>query len=77
LKLLNKLEKKLVRNEKINIKIVLDQLYLVLEEVFPNGTFQERRTNFSEIYLDKGKMFFKEVYDQFNPLEMNITVLKG
>lgn len=77
LKLLSKLEKKLIRHEKINIKIVFDQLYLILEELFPNGTFQERRTNFSEYYLEKGKEFFAEAYTRFDPFEMDITVLKA
>ena len=75
LKLISKLEKKLERHEKVNLQTVLDQLYLVLEEVFPNGSFQERRTNFSEYYLEDGKEFFKQAYDKFEPLEFEISIL--
>lgn len=75
LKLISKLEKKLERHEKLNLQTVLDQLYLVLEEVFPNGSFQERRTNFSEYYLEDGKEFFKLAYDKFEPLEFEISIL--
>ena len=71
----SKLEKKLERHEKVNLQTVLDQLYLVLEEVFPNGSFQERRTNFSEYYLEDGKEFFKQAYDKFEPLEFEISIL--
>ena len=72
---ISKLEKKLERHEKVNLQTVLDQLYLVLEEVFPNGSFQERRTNFSEYYLEDGKEFFKQAYDKFEPLEFEISIL--
>ena len=75
LKLVSKLEKKLGRHEKINLQTLLDQVYLILEEVFPNGTFQERRTNFSELYVEGGKGFFKQAFDKFEPFKFEINVL--
>lgn len=76
IKVLEKLEKKLARGEKIKHSIRLEQLHAVLNAIFPNGTFQERRVNFSEFYLELGDDFFTQMKNAFSPLEPDITVLK-
>ncbi len=75
-KLIEKLEKKLLKHEKINQKTLLDQLYLILDEVFPNGGFQERQFNFSEYYLEYGKQYLDQAIDMFDPIKPEVSVLK-
>ncbi|MGB0404409.1 MAG: bacillithiol biosynthesis cysteine-adding enzyme BshC [Salibacteraceae bacterium] len=76
IKVLDKLEKKLARSEKLKHGVHLEQLHHVLEGVYPNGTFQERRNNFSDVYLELGDDFFNKMKDAFSPLRPDITVLK-
>ena len=75
LKSLERLEKKLRRGEKRNNEIYIRQLHELLEVIFPNGSFQERYTNFSEIVLKNGLDFIDVLLKEFDPLDPNITVL--
>lgn len=76
-KALNRLEKKLIRGEKLNLASQMDMLHTVRDTVFPNGNFQERYLNLSSFYPDFGDQLFELLLDKFNPLAPNILVLEG
>lgn len=74
-KSLDRLEKKLRRGEKRNNSQHLERFHQIRETVFPNGTFQERRVNFSELYSEYGWSFAEKLLEVFEPLDSDITVL--
>ena len=72
---LDKLEKKLLKSQKIINRDRLDRLMLIKENLFPNGSLQERQINFSQFYLDYGKGFTDVLVDNLNPFENKFTVI--
>lgn len=75
-KALERLQKKLIKGEKLNIEVKLEMLYRVLETFFPGGTFQERKLNIAEFYAEIGDALFDELLERFEPLQPDITVIK-
>jgi len=66
---LDKLEKRLLKAERLKLKDELNRLILLQEKLFPNGNLQERYVNFSDLYLTYGdsfKSFLLENLDPFN-----------
>ncbi len=76
LKALDRLQKKLVKGEKLNIELKLEMYYRLMESVFPGGTFQERKLNIASFYAELGDALFEELLDKFEPLQPDITLLK-
>ena len=73
---IDRLEKKLIRGEKLHLETDLEMMYRVKDSVFPNGSFQERYYNISEFYPQRGDRLFDELLEAFNPLQPDITILK-
>jgi uncharacterized protein YllA (UPF0747 family) len=48
---------------------------LIKENLFPNGSLQERQINFSQFYLDYGKGFTDVLVDNLNPFENKFKVI--
>lgn len=69
------LEKKLVKAEKINYKVRLDQVEHIKNDLFPHGSLQERTENFGLFYVKWGQAFIDELVRNFEPLDFKFAVL--
>ena len=65
---LENLEKRLLKAEKKAYKNQLDSIIQLQNELFPNQRLQERALNFSEFYLESGKLLIKNLTEVLNPL---------
>ena len=72
---LDKLEQKLIRNEKKRHEIALEKITNIKHQLFPNNTLQERYTNFIPFYLKHGDNFIEILKENLNPLNPNFVVL--
>lgn len=75
LKGLDQLEKRLLRAEKRRLKDILDRMTAIQDELFPNGSLQERQLNFSEVYLEMGDALIPFLMDALDPLDLNFSIL--
>ncbi len=75
---LENLEKRLRKSEKRKHSAFLERAERLQQELFPKGSLQERKSNFSEIAVDYGMKFIKELY-KIDPLvpEFSIFVLSN
>lgn len=69
------LEKKLIKAEKRNYAVRLEQLSAVKAELFPKDSLQERTENFGLMYVKWGQSFIDELIRHFEPLNFEFTVL--
>jgi bacillithiol biosynthesis cysteine-adding enzyme BshC len=74
-KALDNLEKKLVKAEKRNYQIRLEQIDQIKAELFPKDSLQERTENFGLLYVRWGQQFIDELVKNFEPLDFKFTVL--
>jgi bacillithiol biosynthesis cysteine-adding enzyme BshC len=70
------LEKRLQKAEERKYSTQLTQLDTVLEVLFPNGTPQERSTNFLEYYLDN-RLFIAQLLETLDPLDFRFMILEA
>jgi uncharacterized protein YllA (UPF0747 family) len=56
-------------------KDYLNRLEALHLELFPNGSLQERFTNFSEFYMDHGDELIKRLKLELDPLNQKFHVL--
>ena len=75
LKGLENLEKRLLKAEKRQNADVLERIIQLQNELFPNQSLQERRSNFSEFYVDFGDDYIQKLHDNLKPLASNFTIL--
>jgi len=68
------LEKRLLRAEKKSHKNYVERIEQIHLELFPNGTLQERFSNFSEFYLDYGEEFIERLKFELVPLNQNFHI---
>ena len=47
----------------------------IQKELFPNGSLQERNTNFSEFYLEYGESLIPKLIENLKPLKSEFTIL--
>ena len=71
---LDDLEKRLIRYRKKQLDTDMQRLADIKEEVFPGGSFQERKLSFVEAYATYGKAMFKDLYKAINVLNPNIKI---
>ncbi|SDE42331.1 bacillithiol biosynthesis cysteine-adding enzyme BshC [Mucilaginibacter pineti] len=69
------LEKKLIRAEKRNYQVRLEQLSAVKAELFPKDSLQERTENFGLMYVKWGQLFIDQLVRHFEPLAFEFTIL--
>jgi bacillithiol synthase len=74
-KAMDNLEKKLIKAEKRNFQTRLEQIDQIKEELFPNGSLQERTENFGMLYVRWGQDFIDELIRHFEPLDFEFAVL--
>ena len=72
---LENLEKKLLRAEKKKHADSLNRIAILQKELFPNNQLQERFSNFSEFYLEKGPSLIEILRDELHPLCQNFDIL--
>ncbi|WP_406684085.1 bacillithiol biosynthesis cysteine-adding enzyme BshC [Seonamhaeicola sp. MEBiC1930] len=72
---LENLEKRLLKAQK---KVLSDQVSRMTElqnKLFPNGSLQERNTNFSEFYLEYGELLIPTLIKNLKPLKRGFSIL--
>lgn len=72
---LENLEKRLLKAEKRKHKELLDQIYKLQDELFPNHVLQERQINFSHFYSAHGGYFISMLFENLDPLEQNFNCI--
>jgi len=72
---LENLEKRLLKAQKKKYVAELQRIINLQNELFPNHSLQERKANFSEFYLESGKVLIEKSSAKLNPLEFNFTIL--
>lgn len=75
LKGLEKLEKRLLKAEKIKLKDTLTRIIDLQNELFPNQSLQERQANFSEFYIESGEHLISKLFEQLKPLEQHFKII--
>ncbi|WP_417940038.1 bacillithiol biosynthesis cysteine-adding enzyme BshC [Flavobacterium sp. RS13.1] len=72
---LENLEKRLLKAQKRKLDEELQRVTDLQFELFPNNGLQERQTNFSELYLEKGEQLIPLLIEKLKPLEHNFDII--
>ncbi len=72
---LENLEKRLLKAQKRKLDTELQRVTDLQCELFPNQSLQERQTNFSEFYLEKGEQLIPLLIQKLKPLENNFNII--
>ena len=72
---LEKLEKRLIKLEKENHEISINQINKIKNKLFPNNVLQERSDNMIAFYLNHGNRFIETLIKEINPLDTNFLIL--
>jgi bacillithiol biosynthesis cysteine-adding enzyme BshC len=72
---LENLEKRLLKAQKRKLDSELQRVIDLQFELFPNQSLQERQTNFSEFYLEKGEQLIPLLIQKLKPLETNFNII--
>jgi len=72
---LDNLEKRLLKAQKRKLDSELQRVTDLQSELFPNQSLQERQTNFSEFYLEKGEQLIPLLIQKLKPLETNFNII--
>lgn len=72
---LENLEKRLLKAQKRKLDSELQRVIDLQFELFPNQSLQERQTNFSEFYLEKGEQLIPLLIQKLKPLENNFNII--
>jgi len=75
LKLIESLDKKMMRAEKRKHQTSLNQIDGLKNKLFPSGVLQERVLNIAPLYVMYGDEFIQALLDSFKPLDHKFTVL--
>ena len=73
---LENLEKRLLKAEKRKLSEELNRIEELQNELFPKGTLQERKANFSEFYAKSGDKMIIELLENLKPLNQSFSILK-
>jgi bacillithiol biosynthesis cysteine-adding enzyme BshC len=72
---LEKLEKRLLKAEKLKLKDTIARITDLQNELFPNQSLQERQANFSEFYIESGEHLITKLIESLNPLEQRFDII--
>lgn len=72
---LDNLEKRLLKAQKRKFIDQLNRITNIQDELFPNGSLQERRFNFSAFYEDYGDNLVEGLMQQLNPLNNKFDIV--
>lgn len=70
-----KLEKRLLKAQKRKLSDQVSRMTDLQNQLFPNGSLQERNANFSEFYLEYGEQLIPELVENLDPLERKFNIL--
>ncbi|MEA1784991.1 bacillithiol biosynthesis cysteine-adding enzyme BshC [Arenibacter sp. GZD96] len=71
------LEKRLLKAQKRKLNDHVERIIAIQNELFPNGSLQERNLNFSELFMEWGDDLIPFLSAKLNPLDFHFLVLKG
>ena len=74
-KIIDKIEKRLVKEAKHLSETQLSQLSKLRNDLFPNGNLQERETSFMEFYLTHGPGFIQQLLEELDPLCAKFSII--
>ena len=72
---LENLEKRLLKAEKRVLSEKLSRITSLQNELFPKQSLQERKSNFSEYYLEFGQELIDKLFEELKPLEDGFSVI--
>jgi len=72
---LENLEKRLSKAEKKIHHDKLERILMLQNELFPNQSLQERKSNFSEFYIEYGALFFETLFEKLDPLNHTFSIV--
>ncbi len=72
---LENLEKRLLKAQKRKYQNELERIVDLQNQLFPNGSLQERQANFSEFYIEYGDSLIEKMFDELRPLDNKFTIL--
>ena len=75
LKGLEKLEKRLLKAQKKALSDQVSRMTELQNELFPNCSLQERKTNFSEFYLEYGNRLIPNLIESLKPLHQEFSII--
>lgn len=70
-----KMRKRLLKAERIKMNDKVQRIEQLFNFMFPNGTWQERRINFIQFYVEQGQEFIQEIYKGLLQLENKFIIL--
>ena len=73
---LDRLEKRLLKAQKRKLKDHVIRLTELQNELFPNGSLQERQLNFSALYLEHGQRLIPKLKEALDPLKTEFLILR-
>lgn len=73
---LDALEKRLLKAQKAKYANHIERATAIQNILFPSGTLQERKENFSTFYLDHGRELITILKEQLNPLDSGFSIIK-
>ena len=76
LKGISNLEKRLLKAQKKKLADQVSRMTEIQNELFPNGSLQERQANFSELYLEYGAQLIPKLMLNLQPLKEGFLILK-
>lgn len=74
---LDHLEKRLLLAQKKKLREHVIRLTDLQNELFPNGSLQERQLNFSELFLEFGQGLIPRLLEVLDPFSQQFCILKG
>ena len=73
---MDKLEKRLLKAQKRKLVNEVERIEAIQNALFPKQSLEERYRNFSEFYLELGTGFFAVLFDAFDPLALEFSVIE-
>jgi len=71
------LEKRLLKAQKRKYNEIVSRIKLLQNELFPNGSLQERQANFSEFYEELGDDLIKNIFKALQPLRLEFDIIEN
>lgn len=75
LKGIEHLEKRLLKAQKKKLADQVSRVADLQEQMFPSKSLQERRVNFSELYLEFGMQYISKLIEDLDPLKGDFSIL--
>tara|TARA_B000000532_G_scaffold243920_1_gene241490 strand:- start:243 stop:1880 length:1638 start_codon:yes stop_codon:yes gene_type:complete len=72
---INKLEKRLLKAQRKKLSDHVSRLSVIYEKLFPNGSIQERKVNFTTFFQIYGEQFINELFKILDPLSNKFDVI--